>query len=372
MPPAQAHIAALTGALGDFGRVNLDAASAGETSVAGETLMRRALGAAADGPTAVPAGFTGAPAPSLSPASRPAGPRTYMLSRPLRETVKLGPVALAAHTLYEAAILSFKAWIIWKATHSPTAAAVATVVELATSTPVWMPFRTMLDLGQRYWRRKLAVLRELARTPGIDRVRVLTTGKVRFLGPFAQRRDNTGLIFVEASSELPAEVGHFGAPIPIENVEAQHVRVTLASPGAVAATAWTPTLSYLLEGHSIPPGIAAAWRAALNPGKASIKRMLNAAKSASLRLDATLVGPDGSEKPLGALAEGPAVKILIGLGHLDRVRGWLGWSRSTRKLPVSDTRVERPGDAREAGWRAAFRRAWRRLTGGLIVASGRS
>jgi hypothetical protein len=376
LPPAQAHAAALTGALADFAHLDLSAASAGEIQGAGETLMRRALrapGAAAEGSTPVLADFSGAPTSALAPASaaRPAGPRTYLLSRPLRETVKLGPVGLAGHVVLEAGWEFFKGWLAWKATHSPAAVAVLMMVELPFS-PAMITVRSLVDLGQRYWRRKLAVLREIARTPGIDRARVLTTGEVRFMGPLARSKDNMGLIFVESSSELPSEVGRFGAPIPIEDIEAQHVRLTLVAPGASAASSWMPSLSHLLQGRPIPERIAAQWRAALSPGKAPIKILLDAAKSSALRIDAALVASDGSEKPLGSIAEGPAVKKLVGFGHLDRLRAWAGLGRSRRNLPVSDTRVERPGDARPAGWIAALRRAWQRLTGRLIVADRRS
>jgi hypothetical protein len=260
-----------------------------------------------------------------------------------------------------------KAWLAWKATHSPAAVAVLMAVELPFS-PAMITFRSLLDLGQRYWRRRLAVLREIARTPGVDRERVLTTGEARFLGPLARSKDNMGLIFVESEAELPPQVGRFGAPIPIEDVEAEHVRLTLSAPNAPAAAAWSPSLSHLLEGRPIPAGIAAEWRAALRSGKAPIKRLIDAAKSSELRIDAALVAPDGSEKPLGSIAEGPAVKTLIGLGYLDRARSWMGWERAARSLPISDTRVERPGDAREVGPLAALIRAWRRLTGRLIVA----
>jgi len=370
LPPGQARAAVLTGALADFSRTDLKTASSAEARGAGEVLMLRALGGADENAAAVPAGPSdGAPALLAAPpvAERPAGPRVYLLSKPLRETVRLGPLALAAHAAYALGWEVLKAWIGWTATGSPMGAVAVLAVELPFS-PAMVTVRSLVDLGQRYWRRKLAVLRELARTPGVERVRVLTTGEVKFMGPLARSKDNTGLIFVESSSELPETVGRFGAPIPISDVEAQRVRLTLVGADGKSVETWTPSLSHLLEGRPLPPGVAAAWRAALSPGKAPVKILLDAARISSLRVDAALIGSDGSEKPLGSIADGPAVKTLIGLGHLDRVRAWLGWERTARRLPVSDTVVERPGAAREPGWTAALSRAWRRLSGRLIVA----
>ncbi len=372
----QAHAAAMSGALAEFGRVDLGAAAPADARAAGDRLISAALGEAEPSVPSYSPADDEFPLPPRSLAPATARPRTYLLSRPLRETVKLGPLALAGHVALEVGWEGFKAWLAWKATHSPAAVGALLLIETPAS-PAMITFRSIVDLGQRYWRRKLAVLRELARVPGVERARVLTTGEVKFMGPLARSKANTGLIFLESSSELPAEVGRFGAPIPIEDVAAARVRLTLVKPDGTTAPPWTPSLSHLLEGRPIPPGAAAAWRAALSPGKAPIKVILAAAKSAaqsatlhadSLRVEAALLGADGSEKPLGAIVEGPAVRTLIGLGHLDRARAWLGWARAVRRLPISDTRVERPGDERPTGFLAGLARAWRRLTGRLIVA----
>jgi hypothetical protein len=372
----QAHAAAMSGALGEFGRMDLGAAASGDAREAGDRLMARALGeTAAETPSDSPADDE-FPLPPRLLAPSTARPRTYLLSRPLREKVRLGPVALAGHVALEVGWEAFKAWLAWKATHSAAAVGVLLLIETPAS-PAMITFRSLVDLGQRYWRRKLAVLRELARVPGVEHARVLTTGEVKFMGPLARSKANSGLIFLESSSELPAEVGRFGAPIPIADVAAARVRLTLVKPDGSTAPPWTPSLSHLLEGRPIPPGAAAAWRAALSPGKAPIKVILAAAKSAAqsatlhadtLRVEAALLGADGSEQPLGAIVEGPAVRTLIGMGRLDRARAWAGWARAVRRLPISDTRVERPGDERPEGFLAGLTRAWRRLTGRLIVA----
>jgi len=95
-----------------------------------------------------------------------------------------------------------------------------------------------------------------------------------------------------------------------------------------------------------------------------LKKKPGAAKGKP-RIEAILIGADGSERDLGAIVEGSAARKLIGLGHLDRVRALFGLQLPARAIPISDSKVERPGDPREPGsW---MRRAWRRLTGALIV-----
>jgi hypothetical protein len=130
---------------------------------------------------------------------------------------------------------------------------------------------------------------------------------------------------------------------------------------------WTPTLKDLLEGRPIPPEVAAAWRAAAKVAKPALKKMIDVSKG-KFRIEATLVGPDGRERAIGAISEGPAARKLVGLGLLDRARAILGRERPSRAIPISDSAVERSGDAREPGVMGALRRAWRRLTGRLIVA----
>ena len=327
--------------------------------------MRRALA----GGAAAPADSVAAP-PAASHTSGLSAPgrRLYLMSKPLRVTVQLGPVARAAHVGVAVAWEMFKAWLGWHATGSPMGAAAVMIVELPVS-PAMITGRSLLDLGLRYWVRKLAVLRELARAPGIERVRVLTAGRVDFWGPLALRKENTGLIFVDASAPPPD--GRFGAAIPIDDAARQRVRLTLERPTGAAPDAWTPTLAELLERKPLPPEIAAQWRRALKTlarGQAPAARLLDAAKGAGLRVEAVLLGGSAGDIALGSVLEGPAAKTFIGLGRLDRVRGWLGWKVRPRSIPLSDAAIERAGAPRPAGPRARLTRAWRRLTGRLIVA----
>lgn len=370
LPPVQARAAVLTGALAEFAGTDLKAASAGEAHGAGETLMLKALGGDAAAPSAVYAAPLDAPAPPLAPAepaARPAERRTYLLSHPLRETVSLGPVALVAHIGYALGWEVLKAWLGWRATGSPMGALAVLAVELPFS-PAMMTGRSLLDLGQRYWRRKLAVLREIARTPGVERVRVLTTGEARFWGPFARRKDNNGLIFVESSLGLPETVGRFGAPIDVADAASRSVRMTLVQDGETVAE-WTPALKDLLDGRPIPAAVAAAWREALKGSRPStpVSAVVSLSKGKGLSVEASLLDGEGGERPLGAVAYGDSVRSLIGLSRLDRARAWLGLDRPERSIHLSDSAVERPGAARapEAWWS----RAWRRASGRLIVAS---
>jgi hypothetical protein len=363
LPPAQARAAELTGALADFGRTDLKSATAGESSAAGESLMLRAMGASADAAPSVLAAPSEPPLPALAatlarPAVSPApaaGRRLYVLSRPLRETVRIGPLAMSLHALYVVAYEIVKLAIVWKTLHSPAAAGTLLAFDLAMMPPT-ITFNTLLDLGQRYWRRKLAVLKELARTPGVARVRVLTTGSASFAGPFARAKDNTGLIFVEADGGLPEALGRFGAPIPLGDPAASLVRLVYSRGGTASPVAWTPTLKDVLDGRPLPPDVAAAWRAQ------------TAGKKGTERIEAVFIAADGSERAIGEISQGASVRKIIGLSLLDRARALIGIARPNRAIPVSDASVERPGDARGTGAKAALSRAWRRLKGRLIVA----
>jgi len=392
--PAPALISA---ALDDFAQANVAKAAPDRASEAGETLMLRALGAAAPAETAAseePASaFAAAPTARLAPPGASARRRVYLLTRPLRERVELGPLTLAAHAVYAVAWEVAKAWLGWKAGGWAGAGAV-TVVELPFA-PFMAGGRTLAHLGLRYWRRKLAVLREIALVPAVERVRVLTSGETKFFGPLARSRDNTGLIFVDAAGEVPAEFGRFGAPLPLGDLSAR-VRLTFVQNGTSAAVLWTPTLGELLEGRPIPAAVAAAWRAAVkaetfknNPAARALGVALDAAREVAHgsppslgeavdaarevarggapRLEASISGPAG-EQALGAVAEGPALMKLIGLGRLDRVRAFLRRPLPARSIRITDAAVERAGAAPASGVGARLSRAWRRLRGRLIVA----
>jgi hypothetical protein len=353
LPAPETRAAALSAALAGFERTDMKTASAGEASSAGETLMLRALGASVDSAppvVAVPVGTALA-----RPSARSNAPALYLLSRPLRETVSLGRLSMSAHVLYVVVYQVVKTYLVWKTFHSPALIGTMLLVDLPTM-PSGLTMNTLLDLGQRYWRRKLAVLKELALTPAVSRVKVLTTGVTTFAGPIAREKDNTGLIFVEAGGELPETLGRFGAPIPLGDPSASRVRLVFVQDLTTSAVAWTPTLKDLLERRPLPPAVAAAWRA------------FTKGRKGQARIEAVYLGADGSERPVGEISQGSAVRKFIGLGWLDRARSFLGATLPSRSIPISDTAIERPGDAREAGPKAALSRAWRRLTGRLIVA----
>jgi hypothetical protein len=362
LPPAQARAAELTGAVADFAQTDLKSASAGESSAAGETLMLRAMGGSASAAPSVLAAPSEHSLPALAATRpRPAVPpaadrRLYVLSRPLREPVRIGPLAMSLHALYLVAYELVKLAIVWKTLHSPAAAGTLLAFDLAMMPPT-LTFNTLLDLGQRYWRRKLAVLKELARTPGVERVRVLTSGSASFAGPFARAKDNTGLILVEADGALPEALGRFGAPIPLGDPAASRVRLVYSRGETASPVAWTPTLKDVLDGRPLPADVASAWRAETS-GKKNTER-----------IEAVFIAADGSERAIGEISQGASARKLIGRGLLDRARAMIGLGRPDRAIHISDSSIERPGDPRGAGTKAALSRAWRRLTGRLIVAN---
>lgn len=371
LAPAASPAASISAALTEFSKVDLKAVPAAAASDAGETLMARALGAApsaaaASVPVAEPPSSAGLPvlAPS-SPAPSPSGPRTYLLSKPMRETVRLGPLALVFHALYGLAWEVAKAALAWHATGHIGAALAVFAVESPTS-PLMMSARSLGHLGFKYWRRKLTALKDLAKSPEIRRVRVLTAGEISFKGPLAKSKDNTGFLFVDADAPPVVDEERFGTAIPLGDLSNERVRLTYGDDSFTATTVWTPTLQDLLDGQPIPAEIAKAWREARptgafrHPSLPSVKSFTTASK---IRVEASLIQPDGSLRPIGTLVEGPPARALVGMGMRDRARAWLGFSRAPRAIPLSDSRIARPDDAPLPFWT----RAWRRMTGRLIV-----
>lgn len=371
--PVPLKLAAADAAVARFAAIDLKSAPAAEVRGGAETLWRAALGGeAAAAPAlalgALPAAETAlAPSAAPEPAREPSSvARVHLLSKPLHETVELGPVARALHYILETAIQFVKAGIAWQATGSPAAGLAVLAFDLIKLPPM-ITAQSLADLGLRYWRRKLSTLRRLADTPGVTRIRVLTTGEAEFSGILARRQENTGLVFMDASGPLPEAIPGFGAPIPVADLAGRRVRLVLSRDGAAETVQWTPALADLLAGAPIPADVAAAWRARLDAdkkGKSPLRRLFDFKKEKELRVEASLEDGAGGETPLGTIAFGRSVKRLVGLGRLDRVGALFGRAPVGRAIPLSDTTVERGGEKTVKG---AARRAWRRLTGALIV-----
>lgn len=385
--PAPIKLAAINAAVAQFSAIDTKSAPAAEVRGGADALWRAALGgeaadilssadssSAADGrEPALAAGLLSAaetPLPSPSAADRAREPasvsRVHLLSKPLYETVELGPVARALHYILESAMQITKAGIAWQATGSPAAGLAVLAFELIKMPPM-ITAQSLADLGLRYWRRKLSTLRRLADTPGVTRIRVLTTGEVEFSGILAWRRENTGLVFMDARGPLPGTIPDFGAPIPVADLAGRRVRLVLTHDGVTDRIDWTPTLAELLSGAPIAPGVAAAWRAGLDAdkkGKTPLQRVFDFKKEKELRVSAYLSDGARGETPLGTIAFGRSVKRLVGLGRRDRVGALFGRVPVPRAIPLSDTTVERGGARTVKG---AATRAWLRLTGALIV-----
>ena len=345
---------------------------------AGEALMAQVLGApAAAGGTveasvAASALSTLLPAtafplqPSAPDAAKTPGPGVHLLSKPLHRTAELGLVARVLHYAGETGFQVAKAALLWHASGSMSAAVGLFVFETI-KLPAMITAQSLGDLGLRYWWAKLKTLRELADVPGVTRVRVLTTGETTFSGILARKTENTGLVFVDSREGLPAAVGDLGAPIPLDGLSGRRVRLSMTHDGAEDAVVWNAPLEDLLAGKPMPAEVAAAWRERLSADKKDktpLARGLDFSKERALSVSAALDDGEGGFRALGVVAYGRAVRKLIGAGPWDRVRARFGGAPSPRAIPLSDTVVERGGVRVVKG---VWRRAWRRLTGALIV-----
>jgi hypothetical protein len=181
-------------------------------------------------------------------------------------------------------------------------------------------------------------MKELAAQPGVKGLKVLTTGHTEFSGILARRKENTGLIFVESEGGLEGEVGRFGAPLEVKNAETARVRLVMVQKDRSARVPWTPTLAELLAESRLPDDVAASWRGTLAEQKADkgwLQRLFDFSKEKDLRIEATLVGADGSEQALGTLAMGRSARRLMGASTLDRALDWLGFPPGGRAIPLA-------------------------------------
>lgn len=359
-------------ALAEFETIDLRSAPAAEVRDGADALMARALGGEAARTPALTIGRLSAPEIALSafearPAREPAsGPRVHLLSKPLHATVELGPAARFVYYALEAAFAIVKAAVTWQATGSPAAAAAMLAFD-ALKAPGSLTAESLADLNLRYWRRKLTTLKRLADTPGVTRIRVLTTGQAKFSGMLARSKENTGLVFMDSTGPLPETIAEFGAPIPVSDLAGRSVRLAMKYDGVEDAAVWTPALDALLSGAPIPADVAAAWRARLeaeNKGRSPLRRLFDFRKDKELVVEGYLSDGAGGESALGTIAFGRSVKRLVGLGRLDRLGALFGRASVPRAIPLSDTIVERGGERTVKGF---LRRLWRRLTGALIV-----
>lgn len=370
--PNPLKLVTVNAAVAQFATIDLKSASAAEVRGGADTLMARVLGAE---PVETPALTLGAlsaadialPPSAPEPARTPeSGPRVHLLSKSLHETVELGPVARILHYVLETGFQFVKAAIAWQATGSPAAGLGVLAIDLIKMPPM-ITAQSLADLSLRYWWRKLSTLRKLADTPGVTRIRVLTTGEAQFSGILARKQENTGLVFMDATGPLPATIQEFGAPIPVSDLDGRHVRLVMIHDGVTDIVDWKPTLAEMLSGAPIPAEIAKAWRARLDADKKDktpLQRVFDFKKERELRVEAYLEDGTTGETSLGTIAFGSSVKRLVGLGRLDRIGALFGRVPVARAIPLSDTTVERYGVKMVKG---ASNRAWRRLTGALIV-----
>lgn len=321
-----------------------------EAAVLGRTIQERMEGSvagAAGSVSDVPVPLETPPSgPGLSPSkpSSPGPPRfNYILGRPLRVGVKLGFAAKFLHYFGETAFHFINAGLIYYATDNPVPALTVLAVGLP-RVPAMIAAQSMADLGIRFLWHKHRALRRLAKIPGVRKIQMLTSSSTRFEGVLARSRDYRGIVFIETSKPLEDNDDN---PVLLEAPEEMRLRLTLEIDGQPSAVSWIPTVQELLEKKPIPVEIADSWRAEISEfqkGQGWFQRLFGTAELKKLKVHATLIGQGGSEKPIGAIAEGGAAKGLVGLTLRQRAADWLRRfflrrPRAERPIPVAEKRV---------------------------------
>lgn len=381
--PAAASVAgrlsSVRSAAAEFASADLTKIPAEGARGAGDALMDRVLGAESIRVEGVPAVSAGAPVPfvtrlSASDADAPragvpaAGaqrrPRLYLFSSPLRRTAELGVVARVLHYALEIGLQFVKGALVWKATGSVAAGLGVLAIELL-KTPPMITAQSLMDLELRYWWQRRQAVRAAARAEGVTRVRVLTTGDVEYDGILARRKDNAGLVFVESAVVPTGAPADLGVPLVLADPRVRRVRLTLAQGEKTHPVAWETTLGSLLVGRALPDRVAKQWRMTLaveRHGKGLLARLTSF--PSDLRVEAALEDGRGGWTELGAVAVGKSALSLSGDSSGDRLRAVFGRLPRPRAIPVFDATVERGGRRIARGF---WRRAWRRLTGRLVV-----
>ena len=308
---------------------------------------------------------------SNHPIAGPKKPGIYLLSEPLEVTVKLGIVAKVLHYAIETAIQFLNAGILYWGTGNLYAACSFLAFELFKMPPTIIA-QSLADLQLRYWWHKLEQLRQIAKTPGVHGIKILTTGETQFQGLVASQQQNRGLVILASAEVLAKEIPPLGTPIVIDNLESTKLKLALMLEQKVSQTLWQPSFKDLLEGQPIPAAIADAWRkdvAGFHKGKSWLVRLFNYSAAQKMKITASLISDQGAQTMLGTLMQGKSIDKLLGIGSLDKILSGLkrvipGASRNKQEknIPLSDTMVMRKGQ--EGSFLGSL---WKRISGRLIL-----
>lgn len=323
---------------------------------------------------AEPDGFSAAEAagaPALAAAERAPAvslqKKIYLLSKPAHTSVSLGWLAMSLHYAFEVLFQVFKAGALFYATGHLWPAAMLFVWELP-RVPISIAAQSMADLKIRFLWRRVNDLKDLAKIPGVERIKVLTTNNTRFSGPLAVEQTSRGFVFLESARPPEAVPAAFGGAVLIEDPVRADLRFELVMGKTRSRARWSPNLAATLAGSgaAIPEGVLRRWRRDF----ARYRRSLPALKAGSalkdVKVEVSLKDAAGNLTPFGSIGEGPGANKLLGLTWGARALRWtrIHIFRGSRGVSLGNTEVAKADPS--ASWPLRALRALRRLLGRLV------
>lgn len=273
----------------------------------------------------------------LSLSARAEERHLYMLPQPVQTSVELGPVAEGFHYASQIAWQGIKAGITYYLTGRPSAGIGILAFDLIKMAPD-VSAQSLADLSVRYWWKNRAVLKQLARIPGAEKVYLIRGSTTEFRGLVAKRQFSRALVLIETTTRLPDEMTKWGRPIEIRNPETMRLNLRLLIGGEPARTIWTTTVKEVLEQRPLPKEIAGRWRADAHEAASEShwwERFMHRTPADSMKIEASIVGDDGAEHPIGAIYEGISVKRFLGMTLFRRLIPW------EQALPVGERKCSR-------------------------------
>jgi hypothetical protein len=242
----------------------------------------------------------------------------YLLSEPAQVKVELGPIAKGVHygVWVGGALLNGAA--MYALTNNLFLAVPYGAAQLVSNIPYPMATSAVhLSFLQRG--KTQGLLKRLADVPGVAAVKVLLTGSIEFSRLLAVRELKQGFVFVEADERLEA---HFPS-VKIADPDTTWLELKFSIAGIPNETELRLPVSAVLAGERLPEEVAAAWRQQIRLFREfrpwHLRGFMGSFEKSCL-IEASLVNASGSQ-PLGVLAQGAAVKKLLGLTGLRRRAG---------------------------------------------------
>lgn len=188
--------------------------------------------------------------------------RVFLLAKPSVQTMERGVAWTAVPLTMDLAYGSGATFVYYQATGEPFSTAAMALYQLGTGAT---GVKGMVDWGTSKWfdlnRRK--ELEEIAKTPGVQKIRALTATHTERMGFMSSRLESSTFYFVEvAGDEVPKEFK--GAQwLPVDDLAGTKLRLNLKLEGHYKVAPAEISLQQLFDGHPLDAETERIWKAAI-------------------------------------------------------------------------------------------------------------